>query len=91
MTRRVWKAELVVGQDRPVMMPEGSTLVHVQAPAGSFVTVEVWFAVDDEKPLEDRRFEIVGTGHPIMDDLEYRGTTTAEGGLVWHVYERIVT
>lgn len=37
------------------------------------------------------QYRVIGTGHPVDDDLWYCGTAIAPGGqLVWHLVERSI-
>lgn len=58
---------------------------------GKVPVVEFWAENTDPAPdgtLLQRTFLIVGTGHPIPDGAQWRGTTDRDSaGLVWHLYE----
>ena len=49
----------------------------------------LWFQVDTDKPLEQRRFIVYGTGHKIVcpELMVYIGSVQA-GMFVWHVFEQ---
>ena len=54
-----------------------------------FATVEFWALHDPDAKVRNYRFRVVGTGHPLPDDMvKYWGTAVAPGGnLVWHLIE----
>lgn len=85
----VWKFELAV-EDYPVIkMPVGAKVLSV-AERGEFGNrLDVWALVDPDAPMQDRRFRVVGTGHPFPDADECRfvGTVQTRVGLVWHLFE----
>jgi len=47
-----------------------------------------WFEVDSEAKTDLRQFLIVGTGHGIPDDHDWRGSMQ-DGSYVWHIYEAV--
>ena len=85
----VWKFELAAAESPVVQLPEGAKVLSV-AERGEFGNrLSVWALVDTEAPVQDRRFRVVGTGHPFPDAEECRfvGTVQTRVGLVWHVFE----
>lgn len=88
MAQTIWKFELPVEDEPSVRMPLGAEVLTVQTQAGKPC---LWALVDPAAPKHDRRFRIVGTGHP-FDDADahrYIGTFQMHGGaLVFHVFER---
>ena len=74
-------------------MPLGARVVHADnQPAsdggGQYDRITLWAEVDPDRPTEQRRFQIIGTGQECPGDLfEYAGTVLVHGGaVVWHVY-----
>jgi hypothetical protein len=75
-----------------LVMPVGAELLCVDMQAGS---PTLWALVEPDAKTVRRRFEIVGTGHPVADNLSYVGTAFNRGpeppyfpnGFVWHVFE----
>lgn len=70
-------------------MPKGAKILHVDE---HYNSICIWAEVYPDRPEEDRRFAIVGTGQFLMRDneldIKYLGTVKQDGGeLVWHVYE----
>lgn len=64
---------------------ECSTPLHVGCRTPGVVEFWAWQRTD----LAPRWFRVIGTGHPVPDGAEYRGTVVAPGGaLVWHLVER---
>lgn len=73
------------------MIPQGALLQHVAVQYQPDV-VSFWATVDTETLImEERRFEIVGTGHLIPENGVYVGTAEVKvnngGSLVWHLIE----
>lgn len=58
---------------------------------GETPVVEFW--AEDVSPAPEgalllRTFQVFGTGHPLPDGAEWRGTADRDpAGLVWHLYE----
>lgn len=46
----------------------------------------LWGSVDTLKPIVYRKLQIVGTGHPAPDEVDYIGSVIM-GDFVWHVYD----
>ena len=88
--KTIWKYKLEVMDRQQITMPEAAEIIHVAAVQDELC---VWVKVDPMRPPETRTFVIVGTGHPIPDDVEHRhavGTAVFElkhGPFVWHVFE----
>ena len=66
-------------------IPTTSAPVHIASRTPGIV--EFWAELDDEAEPWDTRYIVVGTGHAIPTGAKYVGTTEAEFGLVWHLYE----
>lgn len=51
--------------------------------------VEIWHLYDDDEPVTEHAFRVVGTGHELAPALaNYVGTAvTPTGRFVWHVME----
>lgn len=69
-----------------VKMPKGAGIISAQSQGDS---VCIWAIVDPDAPLEERLFEVIGTGHEIppgkrrfIDTVQLMG-----GSLVFHVFE----
>lgn len=80
----------VVPLEGEIELPKGSRILSFQIQREDPC---IWVLVDPlEEALEARQFRIVGTGHPMGEDLEsgvYLGTVQmANGALVWHLFER---
>ena len=69
-----------------VLVPQGGIIRSVGEQGG---VCQMWIQVDERAPDEQRRFEIVGTGHyiPLLANV-YRGTVMAPP-FVWHIYEHV--
>lgn len=96
--RSVYKYPLVLHDSQVLKLPKNSKVLYV----GTQWSIEdndtkicLWVEVhaDCLEDLEDRRFDIHGTGHIIMrDDAVYVGTVQMPPNtwgtvFVWHVYE----
>lgn len=70
-------------------MPIGAEILHLNMQNGD---PHLWVLVNPDAKLEERHFEIYGTGHPIHGDMgierKYIGTYF-EGEFVFHLFERI--
>lgn len=89
--RVIWKFELTrteVGTDvSPVVeMPRDARILFVGAQHG---VVTAWALVDPDVPKVRRAFEVVGTGHPVPNNVrDFLGSVIMHGGaLVLHVFE----
>lgn len=86
--KRVYKYPLDIQDEVVVIMPKGARVLSIQVQNGRPC---LWAAVDPrEMTLEERRFRIAGTGHPIQDDVVdgFIGTIQLyDGKLVFHVFE----
>jgi hypothetical protein len=81
----VWKFPLRLsgGEQLVRTMPFGAIPVRF-AMQGQDPTL--WCLVDERNSAQDRRFVVVGTGHPIPDGCEYIGSCD-DGPYVWHAFE----
>ena len=89
--KRIFKYPLPVDDEVVIPMPSGARILTVQAQNNLPC---VWAVVTpDAEGMEDRRFRVFGTGHPIpegTDSLEYIGTFQLHNGrLVFHLFERV--
>ena len=70
-----------------IELPEGSTFLSLQMQHGK---PQMWFRVDDSRPMRRQVFGICGTGHEISSALAqapFLGTFQMDGGaLVIHVF-----
>jgi hypothetical protein len=74
-----------------IPMPKGAEILTIQVDKKNNHPT-IWALVDINEPLEDRKFELVGTGHTfIMDDSKkYIGTYQYQNGeFVGHLFEII--
>jgi hypothetical protein len=93
MTKRIWKYELKNTDLQKVHIPKGGEILTVQTLNDKPC---LWVLVDTSQPqpLEERMFEIFGTGDLIQYDMgtdrKYIGTYQLYGGdLVFHLFEYI--
>jgi hypothetical protein len=84
----IWKYPIEIIDAQVVEMPEGATILDVQAQDD---VPCIWALVDPEKPSETRTILTYGTGHPIDNRVamssRHIGTYQIKGGkLVFHVF-----
>lgn len=84
--KRIFKYQLLIIDEHEVEMPEGAEILCVQVQNDQ---PAIWAIVDDEKPMKNRVFRIVGTGRSIdFDTQNYIGTVQLlDGNLIFHVFE----
>lgn len=82
--RVIYKYELAITNVQNISMPDVASPLAVAEQNGRLM---LWAAVDPTTPPRDRRFRIIGTGHPISDENDWLhlGTVVMSSGLVWHV------
>ncbi len=81
----IWKFDVSIDDSFVLSMPMGARPVSVQMQCDKPC---LWAIVDELRPVEQRRFYIVGTGHDIPRRAAYVGTFQQHGGmLVWHLFE----
>ena len=82
--KTIWKFSLKLTNGiQTVSMPVGSKVVHFEMQQGA---PAIWALVDSVSPVENRMFEILGTGHEIGFDRHWAGTCQ-DGVYVWHLFE----
>ena len=88
---KVFKYKVGVGDYFTVQLPKGAKVLKAEAQKSDPYALSVWVLVDPNAPLEERRFRLAGTGHPIDEseiNLEYINTFFLFGGdIVFHVFE----
>lgn len=85
--RTIWKYAVLTLDDQTIEIPEGARLLHVDDQSG---WIMLWALVDPDARRVSRQIRVVGTGHPIPDDLVlvYVGSLQqANGNLVWHIFD----
>jgi len=101
MTTTVYRYPLKLEDEQVIEMPAGAEILHVArrenhrvmlGVAGVHDAIELWARVDPDQPVQPRHIRVAGTGHLLGDDeLVHLGTVqTAEGRLVFHIFERPV-
>jgi len=97
MTRTIWKFSTLPDNSFKevftLRMPKGSEILTLQSDQKNNVPT-IWALVEPDAELEDRTFELYGTGHPIHYDMgverKYIGTYQYQRGeFVGHLFERI--
>ena len=64
-------------------MPVGALILQCNMQGKDFC---MWALVDTDARIENRTFEVVGTGWELDEDMSYVGTCF-EGSFVWHIVE----
>lgn len=90
MKKQIWKF-IVTPDGAPIKMPKGAEILTVQSQGEQAC---VWALVDPNNEMEERYFEVYGTGHNIHYDMginrKYINTFQLKGGsLVFHLFERV--
>lgn len=90
MNKTIFKYPLKDEALQVVPMPAGAKVLCAQQQRGILC---LWAEIVPGNPIQDRRFEVFGTGHPMETPAgihrEFIGTVQLYGGdLVLHVYER---
>ena len=88
--RRIYKYK-IPHQDRSTLdLPVGATIRYVGVQNEQ---IYLWAEIHTwQKSTEKRHIRMVGTGHAILEKLEYLGSVMlCSGALVYHVYEIIKT
>lgn len=82
--KRIFKYDLTVSEIT-IPMPKGAEILHV---AEQGWELRLWALVDTDRPIVDRKFFVVGTGHTFdPSGAKHLATVLAANGLVWHVFE----
>lgn len=81
--KTVWKWRLRIDDTQVLNMPKGAKVLWVAMQDGRAC---LWAEVDEYAPVEKRRIEIRGTGHPLPAPIDYLGSVI-QGPFVWHIYE----
>lgn len=91
--RRMFRYEVPVDdrEHRHVVHGEVRKVATQTWTPGRMPVVEFWAEGVDPVPdgtLLQRTFQVFGTGHPLPENAQWRGTTDRDqAGLVWHLYE----
>ncbi len=84
--RTVWKFPLPGQGINHVSMPEGAEILHFNMQDEP----TIWALVDPQREIVSRKFQIVGTGHPLAEEENeafiYVGTCF-QGPFVWHLFK----
>ena len=88
MLQSVFKYAFEVEDHFDLSMPKDADILSVQVQGEQPC---IWALVEPGAAIEHRHFRLVGTGHPIsenIDTLEFIGTFQLRGGiLVFHLFE----
>ncbi len=85
----IWKYELPIGRSFELEIPQYGRILTLKTQRGK---PTLWVLVNTENEKKTRKFELVGTGHPVSQDAfngKHIGTFLVEGdALVFHLFER---
>lgn len=88
MKQTIWKYQLeMTAEDQVYQIPRGAEVLCVQM---QHDIPTLWVRVFPGKKEEERKFQIVGTGHKVDKYNKYIGTVQKDGGVfMWHIFEVI--
>ena len=86
---QIFKYVLPAINDLEILLPEGAKVLSVKEQDQEIV---IYALVALEKPMEWRKFKIIGTGHPIedgeLDNYDFIDTAKLHNGkLMFHVFK----
>jgi hypothetical protein len=85
---KIWKWTLDVIGVQTILMPKAAKVLSVHMQHGK---PQLWALVDEDAPVERRKFATYGTGQPlpnISDHGEFVGTYQIQDALVFHVFDQ---
>lgn len=90
MNKKIFKYTLKVEERlQKILMDLDGEILTVQIQNNE---ITMWVLVNPEKNMEERYFEVFGTGQSIYYDMgidrKYINTCQDSLGLVWHIFER---
>lgn len=89
MTTTIYKYPLDLVDRQVRSMPIGAEVLTAQVQRNEIC---LWAIVPPGQPNEERIFEIIGTGNPVVVDIGVERryiATVQQGEFVWHVFERL--
>ena len=94
--KTIWKYPFTVDDRFSIDMPKGARVLHAQS---QNLRMHIWALVDTGAEIEKRWFRVYGTGHEIVqkiewidDEAEVRHIATfpmAGAQLIWHLFEEL--
>lgn len=93
MNQKIYKFEMPFAVEFSLQMPKGAEILTIQQDQKT-MTPCIWALVYPENELEERFFELFGTGHSIHNDMgierKYVGTYQYQRGeFIGHIFERV--
>lgn len=88
MKQVIWKFEIELSTSVILWMPQDAHILTVQEQSDKLM---IWALCDPSAKLEERVFNIVGTGDPFefsSDTMRYIATVQ-QWPYVWHIFEQI--
>lgn len=91
MKKTIWKFEIKATDKQHIKMPKGAEILYID---NQYEVANLWALVDPKEEMEERTFEVFGTGHEIYYDMgvdrNHIGSFQLnQGTLVFHVFERM--
>ena len=87
MSATVWKFPIPIADDFVLKMPRDAEILFVGNQGDQAC---LWARVVPDRRVEDRRFYLRGTGHPIDLDCKHVGSFMLyAGNLVFHIFEAL--
>ena len=89
--KTIWEFETLFEGKFSIKMPKSAEILCVQQDQKTFKPC-IWAMVESENEIEERYFELFGTGHPMHVDMgngrKYLGTYQYQKGeFVGHLFE----
>jgi hypothetical protein len=75
----------VIEDGNAIAMDPAAQIVHFAVQNGM---CRLWALLNPTAPAIHRQFRVFGTGHPIPEEYQHRGTCL-DGMFVWHLFERV--
>ncbi len=82
----IYKYEIQIDDNFSLKIPKESEILSFQTQHG---TPYIWAKVNPENTTEERKFRLIGTGHPIKEkNLSFIGAIQLhQGTLIFHLFE----
>lgn len=90
MNSTIWKFDMRITDEQTLEIPQGAHILSVQQQDPQQPEcISLWALCHPGNPVERRKFNIYGTGHPLHPPIgDYIGTVLIYGGVqVYHVFE----
>lgn len=88
--RTIYRYKLGLDDFSSINLPVGAEVLSISNErVNTHIEIEMWAAVDTNRPLVTRQFAVVGTGHAMPEgSAKFIGTVMVDNGeYVFHVFE----